>query len=98
MGRWSPDLISLTPELWPLVGRGPSRLVPQNSRATAQLTRHCTSPPRSLPRSHRRETSPRSQSQDPDPALCTTNLIRGAHACCLPWGQRKSHGEQLMGF
>lgn len=50
MGGWSPDLISLTPELEPLVGRGPSRLAPPNSRATAQLTRHRTSPPRSLPR------------------------------------------------
>lgn len=50
MGGWSPDLISLTPELWPLVGRGPSRLAPPNSRATAQLTRHHTSLHRSLPR------------------------------------------------
>ena len=50
MGGWSPDLISLTPELEPLVGRGPSRLAPANSRATAQLTRHRTSPSRSLPR------------------------------------------------
>lgn len=63
MGRWSPDLISLTPELWPLVGRGPSRLVPQNSRATAQLTRHCTSPPRSLPRA----ATERKQAQGPSP-------------------------------
>ena len=41
--------------------------------------------------------SPRSRSQDPDPALCPTDLIRGAHACCLPGGQCKSHREHLTG-
>lgn len=80
------DLISLTPELWPLVGRVHSRLVPQNSRATAQLTG--TAPPLPLltQGSHRGK-----QAQGPSPrtlirTLCTTNLIRGAHACCLPMG------------
>jgi len=41
MGRWSPDLISLTPELWPLVGGVPPGWLPQtpgpllSSRGTA---------------------------------------------------------------
>lgn len=97
-GGGSPDLVSLTPELWALVGRGHSKLAPPCSLGhwPSHKASHLPYPP-PHPEQQQKRNEPRTLIQDPNPALGTTDLIRGVRACLLARGQRESPGEHRTG-